>query len=65
MDEKILNLKNIYLRICCEAKAGECKDGKCSIPDELCIAIGDVLREAESLYDLQAQLVSITSYKLP
>jgi len=54
MDEKIINLKNIYLKICCEAKAGECKDGNCSIPYELCIAIGDVLREAESMYDLQA-----------
>ena len=54
MDEKIINLKNIYIKICCESKAGECKDGNCSIPDELCIAIGDVIREAESMYDLQA-----------
>ena len=54
MDEKILNLKNVYLQICMNAKAGECKDGKCSIPDELCIAIGDVIREAESMFGVQA-----------
>ena len=54
VDEKILNLKNVYLQICMNAKAGECKDGKCSIPDELCIAIGDVIREAESMFGVQA-----------
>ena len=45
MTESIQKLQQAYLDHCSKYKSKSCMDGECGLGDNLCLAIGDVLRE--------------------